>query len=1175
MKAIDPETHYPIVSLHRQMFVWSALLLVTTVWMFWADYDREWKKIQRDFIGKEHEKADAARKAASAKTSPEMADLETQLAAAEGALKAKQDEINSLKKEIDAQEALRYRKNGEFLDADQHVKSTKYFWDEAEHELQELQREKKAIDRGKADATKAHYEEWVKTQGDLKVEVEKAQAAKDAASAKLKAIEQPVLDLREKIDGLALQIAKLEKRYKDTDNDSFANRVRRMPFVEMLNPDIKIKQVQIDSLVDDYYFAPVPHVDRCMTCHLAIDRKGYDGPDDKNPLRTHPRLDLYLAADSKHPIEQFGCTGCHSGSGRSCTFTTASHTPPAFEEKEKVEARWKKDYDWEEMHHWDDPQLPKDLLTASCWKCHKQETELEGADGWNAGRKVFDRAGCFACHRTQGFETARKPGPSLYHVADKITREWAYQWVLNPQAVRPETRMPRFFGTNPVKEDVRDHAEAQALVDYIFEASEPLGDAEPPIAEAKADSENGKKLAGTVGCLACHSFERRPKESATYNADLMSAEQKAKSPGLSYQTTFGPDLAGVGSKVTYAWLWHWVKDPKHYFPETRMPNLRLTDGEAADIAAYLKTLTTELPMPEEKAKEERAAAEMELHHAAWEYLRAKHSLAEVGEDPKELQKKQKMEERVPPPSYAETLAQDFFSAQLMGATAAGDVALAGRVKGTAVDKLHGRLSLMGAAGVWKDAGGKFDEIVTGPLGEDLKDDETMRKLAPALARAKQILTEWSGKLVKAELPEREKLYLGDRMVNRYGCFSCHNLRGFELTTPIGRDFTGQDGIGGKDIVQIDFGFTLKDDLLHKDRWEWLDLKIHDPRIFDRGYEKHGDERLRMPYFPLSDTERQKLIVFLASLVKTEVPVGMQKRLNEREAALERGGALVRERNCAACHRFTLDTLAVVHEDDETHKRTPTTLEGLVNEYDPGKKTITFLVWKPNDVFGYKSGDVYSPDELAAGTQVRHGYGGDIVDVLLPKVKEAEGLEEAAARVKVRDISPPILVGEGKKVRPEWLFGFLKQPVTLRGFLEIRMPTFGLSDDEATDIVRWFSTRDSERFPYESVDPAPPVNSAEATAGKAMFESKTLDCVSCHVITGKKDSGGTTKAPDLNYAKDRLKVSWMLEWLKDPAALQPGTRMPKFKWGKDLFENPSDGDEQMRDIVDYLRRLEAQ
>ena len=33
-----------------------------------------------------------------------------------------------------------------------------------------------------------------------------------------------------------------------------------------------------------------------------------------------------------------------------------------------------------------------------------------------------------------------------------------------------------------------------------------------------------------------------------------------------------------------------MRDPKHYNPATYMPNLRLTDAQAADVATYLMTL---------------------------------------------------------------------------------------------------------------------------------------------------------------------------------------------------------------------------------------------------------------------------------------------------------------------------------------------------------------------------------------------------------------------------------------------------------------------------------------------------------------------------------------------------------------------------------------------------------
>ena len=49
----------------------------------------------------------------------------------------------------------------------------------------------------------------------------------------------------------------------------------------------------------------------------------------------------------------------------------------------------------------------------------------------------------------------------------------------------------------------------------------------------------------------------------------------------------GPNLIGLGSKVKEDWLLSWLKDPYSYHEDTKMPNLRITDQEAKDIAAYL------------------------------------------------------------------------------------------------------------------------------------------------------------------------------------------------------------------------------------------------------------------------------------------------------------------------------------------------------------------------------------------------------------------------------------------------------------------------------------------------------------------------------------------------------------------------------------------------------------
>ena len=82
-----------------------------------------------------------------------------------------------------------------------------------------------------------------------------------------------------------------------------------------------------------------------------------------------------------------------------------------------------------------------------------------------------------------------------------------------------------------------------------------------------------------VGCLGCH-------VAGDVSRDVASVRR-----------TFGQPLEAVGSKTTGAWLFDWVRQPSRYSPDTRMPNLRLSDSEAADVASYLETLTSEWPQP--------------------------------------------------------------------------------------------------------------------------------------------------------------------------------------------------------------------------------------------------------------------------------------------------------------------------------------------------------------------------------------------------------------------------------------------------------------------------------------------------------------------------------------------------------------------------------------------------
>jgi cytochrome c2 len=143
----------------------------------------------------------------------------------------------------------------------------------------------------------------------------------------------------------------------------------------------------------------------------------------------------------------------------------------------------------------------------------------------------------------------------------------------------------------------------------------------------------------------------------------------------------------------------------------------------------------------------------------------------------------------------------------------------------------------------------------------------------------------------------------------------------------------------------------------------------------------------------------------------------------------------------------------------------------------------------------------------------------------------------------QSFAPPIITGEGWRVQPHWLFGFLKGPVPLRPWLEVRMPTFHFSDADATDVVHYFAAAANKPFPYLTAEAKalPPAQAKEATALMA-----ELKCLSCHVV-GKlaPNQDPASAAPNFQLAKSRLRPDWIVAWLQNPNALQEGTRMPSF------------------------------
>ena len=345
---------------------------------------------------------------------------------------------------------------------------------------------------------------------------------------------------RQKITELQAQMAGMMK-----EADELGFRIGRID-----ERAIKIEQVVMPEFVKGNFGAFISNVDRCHTCHVAVSRKGFEHFD--NPYKTHAAIDTLLRL---HPIERYGCTPCHDGQG------------PALQNVKHAHG---------EIKHWEHPLLRGPFAYAGCNKCHAQELRLDHAPSLNRAKRMLVDLGCYGCHEIRGYESAERIGPDLSRIGQKLSPSWVYGWLRDNREFRPHTRMPNAMYT---------HEEAAAATAFLYSVAK--NDWTPVRKAVAGNAANGERLISTVGCKACHV--------------VTPEDRQQRSNGLPYD--IGPDLGTVAKKVNEAWLYDWIRNPKHFSPQTRMPSLRLSDQEAADISAYLMQVGRAAPLPDNYAKE--------------------------------------------------------------------------------------------------------------------------------------------------------------------------------------------------------------------------------------------------------------------------------------------------------------------------------------------------------------------------------------------------------------------------------------------------------------------------------------------------------------------------------------------------------------------------------------------
>lgn len=894
-----PDRHYNFGRMNI-LFASSALaLLVVTLWMVVEDFSEPWKRFQAEF--RQLERQDLERQAEAEREridSDELVQLREEIGREEERLAQRRNETAELEGALGRLEKKVYA-------ADSQMRTTKSLLDTARYEYE------RALQQGREGQIEKHRlesEELARQWREDRKSLELLSEQRDRVLDDLDRMRMDLVSAENRLSALRKGVDNLEQRAANLEN-GFDYFLLNAPLLDIFRPDLKIEQVIVPGLYHDINFTTVDRVDRCVTCHVAAPRPGFEGEQWQHPYRSHPRMDLFVGAASPHPYSRFGCSSCHGGLDRATDFARVGHSPSDEQEKQT----WIDQWGWETQPYLETPIYPAEYSEAGCVSCHAADVWIPSSELTDAGRELASRMGCFVCHKIDypAFRDLPRPGPNLAKVAGKVEPGWAYKWIEAPRQFRPTTWMPHFFfqeNTTSALNVERQRAEIGSVVAYLWDKSESPVYASPPSGDAGV----GGALFNTVGCTGCH---------------ILDAEARRDDFFPQINRLHGPNLTGTGSKVSAGWLYSWLKDPRGYAADTRMPSLRLSDQEAADITAYL----------------------MASRDPDYEGLEVPAADAEVR-----------------------------------------------------------------------------DQLVLGYL----QNTQTVEQSHASL---------------DAMSPRERDVFLGEQTIQKYGCWGCHDLAGFEKAKPIGVELTEE---GSKPLHQFDFGHLHE---VPHTRADWMRQKLLHPRSYDEGKEavKNYDELLKMPHFGMSEREARAVVSLVLGFTRDSADASRLAGQSTRSALLAEGRKLITRYNCQGCHLVEAEGQAIRTAIEDVGMLPPDlAAEGArvqsdwLFEYlhDPGRQRMRPWLSVRMPTFGFTDREVNTLVGYFAAREEREPFisvpqrpaerelaVGRVAFNMFQCAKcHPSGPQAALAGTSAGELAPSLLIAE-QRLRHDWVPSWIQDP----------------------------------------------------------------------------------------------------------------------------------------------------
>lgn len=303
--------------------------------------------------------------------------------------------------------------------------------------------------------------------------------------------------------------------------------------------------------------------------------------------------------------------------------------------------------------------------------------------------------------------------------------------------------------------------------------------------------------------------------------------------GLEWAPKIGPDLARIKEKVYPEWMFSWIKKPTDYLPHTRMPQVPWeNDEEVTQAMAYIFSKSEPFN---------------------WKF----------GKNPGG--------------GDAAAGAQVF---ETVGCIACHSVGGKGGDAGPALDRIAEKTSADWIYNWIQNPKNWTDHARMPSLRLTAEEARNVTAFLISKGQVPQ-----PNEALRTALAEQKNIDEGFKVISKYGCNACHNIKGFE---DFGRPSVDLTEFGRKDVHELAFG-----DAKIPETWEaWTNGKLTNPQMF-------LDERSTsvMPKPNINDEQRKALVIFL----KGQKPEVLPKEKTPYDPVVEKGRQLVFWYNCKQCH----------------------------------------------------------------------------------------------------------------------------------------------------------------------------------------------------------------------------------------------------------------------------------